>query len=232
MGGRRALMGAGFLVVMVAVAGVAAPASSAVVAAGASGGGAVPGHASHVRPASTPAISVDEPVVYPVNALCNSLGLVIDSTATVDGSGFKRDHTATVSLSGKKKATALTDGTGAFQATFTDPSQPDGTYPVTAKTGSKSAATTLYSNGSACDTASGKERSLKWHVEGVGFDAGTEADVIVSGAVYESLTTNAKGAFNVHFHKACPGHGTFDTQFRGSFGGTVVTFGSGTLNCP
>jgi hypothetical protein len=170
-------------------------------------------------------------VVYPENALCAALGIILDNTATVDGSAFKPDATASVSLSGKKKATATTDESGAFQATFGDPSQPYGSYPVTAKTGAKQGSTTLFSSGSACDSASGKTSSLKWHMQGVGFDAHTDASLIVNGAIYKTVSTNAKGAFNVHFHQACPGPGDYTTSFQGTFGGTVTQFGNGTLNC-
>jgi hypothetical protein len=232
----RARWCAGVLVVGVAAVGFAAPAGSSVRSVWARAGGAAGLGEVAVRRGSpaapaAPAISVEESAVYPVNALCTSVGIDLDNTATVDGTGFAHSGTATVRLSGKKKATAATNTTGAFQATFGDPSQPTGAYPVTAKTGRRQAATTVFSSGSACVSGSGTFSNLKWKMQGVGFDAGTEADLLVNGVVYESTTTSSRGAFKKTFHKGCPGVGSFPIQFQGSFEGTVSVFGNGTLTC-
>jgi hypothetical protein len=234
MGGRKVLAAVAAVVSTLALLVTAGPVAATVVTATArvDGVAPAPGGAATAPAKVTPAISVSPSVVYPPNALCTAIGIPTANTATVNGTGFAHAKTAKVLVSGRKVATGLTDSTGAFQTSFTDRSQPDGTYPVVAKTGRRQASSSMYSSGSACASASGPEARLKWKMQGVGFDANTEADLLIGGSVYHATTTSAKGAFLQRFTQACPGHGTFSLQFRGSFGGKVVDFGSGSLHCP
>ena len=214
--------------------------AGSAVAGGGTGAGAAraAGTAPLVRAASIgtqgkASLSANPTVVYPPNALCKANGFTFANSTAATGTAFPAATAYTVVYNSKKATTATgtTSGSGGFTATVNDVSQPYGLYKLRATAGTTVRSAPVTNDGDTCAFAKGPTTGLSWHWQGVGFDAKTTASILVSGAVYESATTSALGAFNLRFVKACPGTGSLTLAFQGYFGGTRYTFGSGTLGC-
>jgi hypothetical protein len=227
----RARSLASILAVAVGVMLMSASASASSV--GLNGGGRSPSLGLDHYALARPALSADPSTFYPPNALCLKHDYVFPTSATVTGTGLPATTDFSVEYHAKKATTAkgVTTSEGGLSATVHDVSQPDGSYKMVAKAGTKTAATTVYSSGDTCAIAHGKSAALHWSWQAVGFDANTTANLLISGSVYESKVTNASGALTSNFVKACPRTGTLELSFQGYFGGELFTFGSGTVDC-
>ncbi|MHB1583167.1 MAG: hypothetical protein ACYCU7_00115 [Acidimicrobiales bacterium] len=166
----------------------------------------------------------------PPNALCTRLGYSFPNSTAVTGANFAASTAFTIHYHGRLSASGTTSSSGAISATVNDFSQPDGYYPLRAVAGTTRKGISMYSSGDTCAHEYGST-TLHWVWQGVGFDANTSASILLSGVVYDTTTTNTKGAFRIKFVKACPSKGSHPVTFQGYFGGILETFGSGNVTC-
>jgi len=177
-----------------------------------------------------PSLTANPTVFDPPNALCTTLGYTFPNSTAVTGTNFPASTAFTLRYHGRLSASGTTSGTGGISATVSDFSQPDGYYLLRAVAGTVRKRTSVYSSGDTCAHERGST-TLYWKWQGVGFDANTSASILLSGVVYDTTTTSAKGAFRISFAKACPSKGTHPITFQGYFGGVQQTFGSGSVSC-